>query len=230
VARFGPEVIRGGRSIYRIGILGGTFNPVHYGHLRAAEEIRELFTLDKVLFITAARPPHKEPEPILPFEHRHSMVILAIAEDPYFEALDIENQRPGRSYSIETVREIKKAYDSETEFYFILGLDAFLEIFAWKNFLELFLHTSFVVLSRPGYQRRDVGPVILKSLSSEYRFDEGKEAYVHPRFKAIYYREITHLDISSTRIREYVKEKRSIKFLTPPLVEKYIWEKGLYAE
>lgn len=221
---------RGGPSISRVGILGGTFNPIHYGHLRAAEEIRELFTLDKVLFITAARPPHKQPDPIIPFEQRHHMVILATAAEPCFEAVDLENQRPGRSYSIETVTEIKKAYNSGTEFYFIIGLDAFLEIFAWKNFLELFLHTAFVVLSRSGYKHQDLGPVILKSLSPEYRFNKQKEAYIHHQFKAIYYREITHLDISSTHIRENVRKKRSVKFLVPPLVEQYIWEKGLYAE
>jgi nicotinate-nucleotide adenylyltransferase len=228
-AKFDHNVITGGRSISRIGILGGTFNPVHYGHLRAAEEIRELFNLEKVLFITAARPPHKHPYPVIPFEQRHHLVTLAIYEEPYFVALDIENQRPGRSYSVETIKDLRKEYGSEAEFYFIAGLDAFLEIPTWKNFLELFGETAFVVLSRPGYKPQDLGLVIQESLSSEYRFSESKEAYIHQDLKTIYYREVTHLDISSTRIRQYVRQKRSIRFLVPPSVEKYIWGKGLYA-
>jgi nicotinate-nucleotide adenylyltransferase len=201
---------------------------VHYGHLRAAEEIRERFNLQEVLFITAARPPHKQPSPVIHFEERHHMVALAIQGEPNFAASDLENQRPGQSYSVETIKELRSAYGFGAEFYFIVGLDAFFDIPTWRNFLDLFQETAFVVLSRPGYSPRDLGHIISKNISSEYQLSETADSYVHQRLKTIYYQEITHLDISSTRIREYVRQKKSIHFLVPPAIEKYITEKGLY--
>jgi len=208
--------------------MGGTFNPIHYGHLRSAMEIREMFNLDRVLFIAAARPPHKNPSPLIPFKDRHTMITLALREEPSFEASDMEYIRPGQSYSIETLKELREEYGRSARFYFILGTDAFREITTWKNYEQLFQHTSFVVLNRPGFEYESLESFIRQTVSSDYSFSQTENAYIHPLLMPIYYCKTTLLDISSTKIREDVKARRSIRFLLPPSVEKYILEKGLY--
>ena len=110
----------------RIGLFGGTFNPIHYGHLRSAQEIRDWLNLVQVIFIPASDPPHKEKKDILPASQRAAMVRLAIADNPRFSLSDVEIQRPGKSYSVETVAYFHRHLGEEAELYFILGLDAFL--------------------------------------------------------------------------------------------------------
>ncbi len=214
--------------IIRLGIVGGTFNPVHFGHLRSAEEVRERFGLDRVLFITTARPPHKDPSPVVPFDHRHHMLRLALENEPYFTASDMEARRPGRSYSYDTLNELRREYGPEAWFLFIVGLDAFLEITCWKQYREIFGQTAFAVLNRPGYEVRGLKEYIRRNVSEEYDYNEKEEAFLHPRLNAVYYCRTTLMDISSTRIRELVGKRKSIRFLTPERVAHYITEKGLY--
>jgi nicotinate-nucleotide adenylyltransferase len=210
----------------RLGLLGGTFDPIHHGHLRSAEEIWEDFLLDRVLFIPAFLPPHKEERPISSFEHRQAMCNLAVDDNPHFGVTDLERFRKGPSYSIDTVRDIQRQHP-EAELHFILGRDAFLGIPSWGNFRELFSLCHFIVMTRPGYSR---GPVsgVLESVSPHFRHDPRSSRYLHPSGKFVHFWETTLLDISSTRIRQYFREEMSTRYLLPESVVEYIRENGLY--
>ena len=127
----------------KIGLFGGTFNPIHYGHLRPAEEIGDWLNLDPVIFIPASDPPHKEKKDLLPAPLRAEMVRLAIADNPRFSFSDVEINRPGKSYSVETIPYFQRHLGKTAELYFILGLDAFLEIGTWKDPAHPFYPLSF---------------------------------------------------------------------------------------
>jgi nicotinate-nucleotide adenylyltransferase len=192
--------------------------------------VREDCALDYVLFITSARPPHKEPHPLVSFEHRHTMLKLAIEGASALGTSDLENRRRGLSYSVETLDQLKKEFPSGTEYYFIIGVDAFLEIETWKNYRHLFEQCTFIVLNRPGFSDNDIECFITETIDKSYSFIKTERIFRHPRFNPIYYRKTTLLDISSSSIREYVRLGRSIRFLVPERVEQYIFQKGLYKE
>jgi len=210
----------------RLGLLGGTFDPIHHGHLRSAEEIWEDFGLDKVVFVPAYLPPHKDDQPISSFEDRHAMCCLAVEDNPHFAVSDLERHREGPSYSIDTIRDWQ-SQNLEAEIHFILGRDAFLGIPSWGDFRELFSLTHFIVMTRPGYSR---GPVnkVLETVSPHFRHDPRSARYLHPSGRFVHFWETTLLDISSTRIRQYIRESMSIRYLLPGKVEDYIYEHGLY--
>jgi len=212
----------------RLGILGGTFDPIHYGHLRIAEEACEELGLEKVLLIPGASPPHKGKKEISPFTDRFAMTKLGTEGSPVLEAADLEGRRQGFSYSIDTLREIHDIYGPGLELFFIIGMDAFLEIRTWKRHKDLFQETNFVVIKRPGFSDEEFGPLIL---SMDLGFEPGGEnnSYVLPSSgHSVIYKELTPLSISSTRIRELTATGRSIRFLVPESVRSYIVEKGLY--
>ncbi len=210
----------------RLGLLGGTFDPIHHGHLRSAEEIWEDFELDQVLFIPAYIPPHKEDQPVSDFDHRHAMCQLAVKGNPHFAVIDLERTREGPSYSIDSVRDLQ-ASAPDAEMHFILGRDAFLGIPTWGQFRELFSLTHFIVMTRPGYSR---GPVtkVLEKVSPDFRHDPRSARYIHPSGRFVHFWETTLLDISSTRIRQYFRENMSTRYLLPGAVEEYISRHGLY--
>jgi len=212
----------------KIGIFGGTFNPIHYGHLRPAEEIGDRLGLEPVIFIPSSDPPHKEKKDLLPAPLRGEMVRLAIADNPRFCFSDAELARPGKSYSVETIPGIRRLWGGEAELYFILGLDAFLEIGTWKNPATLFTLCHFVILTRPGFEKIFTPEHLPVDLASEFCYDPKKDGYMHPSGFGVFPREITALDISSTKIREALGRGNSIRYLLPPAVEKFIVEKRLY--
>ncbi len=212
----------------RIGIFGGTFNPIHLGHLRAAEEIRERFDLETVIFIPAAVPPHKGVEGGIPGEHRMEMVRLAISNNPHFSLSDIELKRPGKSYSISTIQFFRQQYGSDSEMFFILGMDAFLEIGTWKSFQELFSLCHFVVMTRPGFDKPFSVTILPPEIVSAFVYDEGGGRLIHRSGYSIYLQGITFLDISSTKIREEVSKGKPIRYLLPPEVERYIRQHRFY--
>jgi len=215
----------------RLGILGGTFNPIHYGHLRPAEEIRERLRLDKVLFIPSARPPHKDSDIIEP-HHRLEMVRLAIKSNPRFDVSTIEVMRKGKSYSVRTLEEIVEEYGSEP--FFLLGIDAFLEIPTWREADRLFSLTNFVILLRPPYtfQSLTQSPYLRSMTRSVLmELDQGiRQGYRKglQNGKSIFFERVTSMDISSTYIRKSLKTGKSIKYLLPVSVESYIMEHRLY--
>jgi nicotinate-nucleotide adenylyltransferase len=211
----------------RLGILGGTFNPIHLGHLRAAEEIGEDLVLDKVYLIPSGMPPHKPQAPIADFSHRLEMVRLACEISPLLEARDIEGKRHGFSYSIETLRSFHSSFGPDLDLFFIIGRDAFLEIRAWKEYKDLFGYASFVVINRPGFSTERL-TAFLKSLNAGFRRSSEGEYFRHPSGTVLLRRSITLMDISASKIRKKVRRGESIRFLVPEAVREYIERVGLY--
>ncbi len=192
----------------RIGILGGTFNPIHLGHLLLADEVRDKLKLDKVIFIPTYLPPHKSGTGLLSADKRMRLVKLAVKSNAYFEVSDIEIKRGDKSYSIDTVRQLKQEYPPEAKFFFITGSDSIKLLSEWKNIDELTRLAKFVVASRLNYP-----------LSS--RNGENLSKKILPLV-------IESLDISGARIRERIKNNESVRYLLPKEVYDYIVQNKLY--
>ncbi|MCF6463708.1 nicotinate-nucleotide adenylyltransferase [Clostridium sp. Cult1] len=199
----------------KIGIMGGTFDPVHNGHLVLAENARIKFNLDKILFIPTGKPPHKDNNYITSNIHRYNMTLLAINSNPYYFLSSIETQREGITYTIDTIKYLKTKSNS-TDFYFILGSDSLYQIHKWKDYEELLSLCNFIVAKRKGLDDRKLENRI-KELSQLYNSN-------------IHILESPLIEISSTEIRERVKNRLSIKYLVPKAVELYINKNNLYKE
>ncbi len=212
----------------RLGLLGGTFNPIHIGHLRAAVEVREAFNLDRILLIPSACPPHKEFQDVVSAEDRLEMVRLAVQGVPFLEASGVEVARPGTSFTIETLKYFQDHFGPEASIYFVIGLDAFSEIATWKSYKRLFPTAHFIVMTRPGTHFRDLKSFVFAHISEEYKYDINSNQYTHPHWCSIFCVEITHLNISATQIRTCMSHDRSISFLVPRIVEEYILKRNLY--
>lgn len=210
----------------KVGIFGGTFDPIHNGHLRVTEEIREIFSLDIVYFVPVFVPPHKKYQYIADSEDRVNMIRLAIRGNRFMKISDIEIKRGGISYSYDTVLFFEKKYK---DLYFIIGIDAFAEIKTWYRYREIFFHTNFIVMVR----QRGLKKIGIEMFPEEIRGDirqVGQGIFRHLSGTSILFQDITQLDISSTKIRELLKENRSIRYLMPERVEKYIDKRGLYRD
>lgn len=212
----------------RIGVMGGTFDPVHLGHLRIAEEAVEELELDEVIFIPAALPPHKPGMSILPFAHRWNMLQLALAGHPRFLPSDLENRLPGKSYTVITLRRLHEERGEDAEFFFFVGLDAFLELNTWWHFQELFRLAHIVVLRRPGYVLDDVGDFLHRKVSPLFIDEPDSRLFRHPELLTVHYLRNSCLAISSTDIRRLVARGRSIRYLVLPEIMRYIHENELY--
>lgn len=194
----------------KIAIMGGTFNPIHYGHLVAGEYVREKFDIDKVVFIPTGNPPHKDSN-IAHTEHRYIMTLLATSENPNFLVSPIEIDRQGITYTIDTLKEIKDMCSENTEIYFITGIDTINQIIHWKNSSELFEFTKFIVVQRP-----------------DYVLDDNIENIKKEQYDKIYFCKIPKLSISSTQIRKRVDNDKTISYLLPEAVKDYIYKNNLY--
>ncbi len=218
----------------RIGLFGGTFNPIHLGHLRAALEVKEGFELDEVFLIPAALPPHKLPGEVADAADRLRMIHLALENTSGLHVSDVELKRSGPSYTIDTVHHFKDSLPDKSRIYLTMGLDAFLEIDTWKSYEELLAQIPFIVISRsiagsqkdPGW--KGLQEYLKSAISSEYKFSKSQSCYQRAAKQPIYVYEVTALDISSTRIRNLIKKSRSIDYLVPPKVAEFIKSKGLY--
>jgi nicotinate-nucleotide adenylyltransferase len=197
-----------------IGLMGGTFDPIHMGHLVTAEEARQQFDLDYVVFVPAGTPPHKDEKGISLPEHRFLMTSLAVMSNPSFFVSRIEIDKEGPTYTIDTVRHFACEKEHCPEIFFITGADAILEIFTWKNYEELLRICTFIAVSRPGYSLDHFHDTLDRSC---------------PEMKnKVHLLEIPALAVSSTFIRERVALGKTIKYLTPEPVEQYIKKHGLY--
>lgn len=201
------------KKLLTIGLMGGTFNPIHYGHLVTAEEARFKFGLDRVIFIPSGHPPHKDDQEILDAETRFLMSVIATASNPRFEVSRIEIERAGPSYAIDTVSEIKSIFGVGCKIFFITGADAIYEILTWKDTDKLVQMCSFIAATRPGY--------CLK------RFKKEEIIKMKPK-PDIHFLEVPALAISSTDIRERVRRGEPINYLVPEGVESYIEKNGYY--
>jgi nicotinate-nucleotide adenylyltransferase len=211
----------------KLGILGGTFNPIHLGHLRVAEEIAEDLALEKVYLIPSGIPPHKNSRPLAEFSHRLKMARLASTLSPLLDVWDIEGKRPGISYSIETLGQFHAHFGSQLKLFFIIGIDAFKEITTWKEYQNLFEYTTFVVIGRPGYNAEKFSD-FLASVDARFEWNACRNCYCHPSGNILIMRDTTLMDISATQIRERIAKKKSIRFLVPEIVREYIEKTGLY--
>lgn len=197
----------------RIGIMGGTFDPIHFGHLVTAEAARVSFSLDQVVFVPSGKPPHKKDYSVTDVEDRYLMTILAVVTNPHFGVSRAEIDRVGYSYTVDTVLHFKHIYGEDAELFFITGADAILEILTWKNVEKLLGLCRFIAATRPGFDLAGLGKV-LKELP-------GLDGNLH-------FLEVPALAISSTDIRKRVLEGKSIKYLLPETAEYFIFKNGLY--
>ncbi len=199
----------------RIGILGGSFNPIHLGHLIMAQDAREAFDLATVLFTPCDRPPHKPAAPMAAIEHRAAMLEAALAGSLYFQTCDLEIKRGGTTYSIDTVRTLIRKYP-DNELIFIIGSDTLPELHLWKDAPELLRLCRFVTMARPGFDLQDMrnkdlqlGPELTQALLANVAIGH-------------------QVDISASDIRHRIAEGMSIRYLVPDTVEMYIAEHRLY--
>ena len=219
----------------RFGLFGGTFNPVHLGHLRAALEVKEGFKLSKIFLIPAALPPHKIPGDVVDAGDRLHMLNLALEDKAGFSVSDIELKRSGPSYTIDSVKYFKSTLPEKSQIYLVMGLDAFLEIDTWKSYEELLAQVAIIVINRPkrdsllsgdGWELLD--DYLTSNISGGYKFSESQSCYLSGDKQPIHIFEVTALDISSTRIRRLIKEGRSIGYLVPRRAAEFINSRGLY--
>lgn len=205
----------------RLGILGGTFNPVHFGHLRAAEEARERVDLDKVIFMPSGNPPLKVLD-LIDASHRYTMTRLATASNVNFVVSDIEIRQTEKSYTANTLQRLREIYP-EDELFFILGIDAFLDIPNWWQPEALISMIDFIVVARPGFDLMDIlkSPYVqsVDNALNQFQLKSGRKAFVL---------QMTPLGVSSTDIRRLLREGKSIKYLLPEKVEEYIYTHNLY--
>lgn len=211
----------------KIGILGGTFNPIHNAHLQIAAEVRDRLALDRVIFIPAATPPHKELDGGIDFAERSAMVALAIAGESAFTLSDLEEQRGGRSYSVDTLKELHRLYP-EDELFFIIGSDSFLEISTWYRSSEIFTLCNIVVVARPQALLTDLLTALPVAMRREFCYSAGEMRLAHRSGFCVYYLPGTPLAISSSDIRRLVRTGHSIHHLVPEAVARYIAAKRMY--
>ncbi|HWI55568.1 MAG TPA: nicotinate-nucleotide adenylyltransferase [Desulfobacteria bacterium] len=200
----------------RIGIMGGTFDPIHYGHLFIAECSRQKFDLNKVLFIPSGMPVHKKRPDIQPPEHRLEMTRLAIRDNPKFELSTIEIDRPGPTYTVDTLEVLHSINNHTQEYFFITGADAIMEILTWKDVDKVLELCHFIAVTRPGHSLDEINRVIQS-------FSETQRSRFH-----IY--ETVGILVSSTEVRERVFLNEPIRYLVPDDVEKYISANRMYRQ
>lgn len=210
----------------RVAVFGGTFNPVHYGHLRLAEEVRETCSLDKVVFMPTFITPHKLKESLTPADVRFELVRRAIEDNPGFTVSDLEIRREGRSFTIDSVRELKEAPGTGVSL--IVGSDSFNDITSWYEYEDLLRLASFIIVPRPGYPFRKPDEVLPVELANEFWYDSEAKEYVNSGGNSITYLDTTPIDISSSDIRERIRRGQSVRYLLPDSVIEFIHKEGLY--
>lgn len=211
----------------RVGVLGGTFDPIHNGHLRLADYVLNVFELDSVLFVPAARPPHKGQATVTSFAHRSAMVKLALTEPRFFMS-EMEAYRQGPSYSVDTLKELRNYLPPEIALFFIVGMDAFVEITTWKNCNQLLDYADLVVVARPAHPLELVRQV--SDSLGRYSFDSARSCWISSdHIGRIYPADMPHIGISSTAIRASIESGIPPGDLLPATVAEYIVKHRLFA-
>ncbi len=212
----------------RIGLLGGTFDPVHYGHLAMAETAIRRFRLQTVYFVTAVNPPHKCRTTHANFLDRHAMVALALFRKPKMVPSSLEYGGSGKSYSIDTVRQLKREVGDRAEIFFLIGMDAFLELPTWKDYRLLINYCSFVVYQRSGSEGQSVGDRLPRSLLERvFQVPKGATVAIHPGHRIYLIKDFSS-QASSTEVRGRVHQGGSLQRLVPKAVSEYIGKAKLY--
>lgn len=224
----------------RVGLFGGTFNPIHLGHLKAIQRVQKQFALNKCCLIPSAIPPHKNNSEIADAQDRVEMIRLALSSNSVITksvvVSDVELKRNGLSYTIDTIHYFKKTSPKDN-FYLIVGLDAFLEIDTWKSFKKIFTLIPLIVMARQvkkgeiiGNELKNIEYYLKNNISDDYALSVSKSCFVHTKTKKqpVFFIDTCPLEISSTKIRTLIKKGMSIKGLTPEKVENFIKNRGLY--
>jgi nicotinate-nucleotide adenylyltransferase len=213
-----------------IALFGGTFDPIHAGHLRAAKVAARKFRLDRIFFVPSGNPPHKRRDRLTPFPHRFAMVTLACQGDLRFVPSLLEAPRPDRRphYSIETARTVSESLEPADDLYFLLGLDSFLDLPHWKDYRHLFDLVDFIVVTRPGFGSAEILKVVprLRARGGTRASDATGGRKIQKG--AVHVLRGVHVPVASRDIREAVARRRRVTGLVPPLVEEYIRKEGLY--
>jgi nicotinate-nucleotide adenylyltransferase len=202
----------------RAGVFGGTFDPVHYGHLVVAEEVYVTLQLAEMVFVPTGQPPHKTKEAVAAAEHRLAMLELAIASNPHFTISRVDLDRPGPSYTVDTLRLLRKQWGEETAIYFVIGGDSLEELLRWRDPVGILEQLTYLVtVRRPGYNESE----------EYYDLLEARLPGLKQRLLVV---EAPQFEISATDLRLRVAEGRPIKYQTPESVESFIVQYGLYRQ
>lgn len=213
----------------KIGLFGGTFNPFHFGHLKITRFVKKQYGLDRVYLIPSATPPHKPGSDLAPASDRYTMVKNCIVNEPGLHISDKELTRTGPSFTIDTILEFKKELQTDAHLFLLMGSDAFLDINTWKQTDRIFSITSIIVMLRGELDNMDhIAAFIDEHISKGYTWEKNINEFTHGDKQTIYICRVPKIDISSTMIREYIKNHRSVDGLVPPDVAAFIKQKELY--
>lgn len=219
----------------RAGLFGGTFNPIHNGHLTVAVQSLRNLGLDCLYIVPCRTPPHKSPAYLAPAADRLHMIRLALPADDRYRISDVEIKRHGPSYTIDTIERFQTTIAPGSDLFLIMGMDAFFEIHTWKRYRRVLKRAQPVVVTRPRAGARQAGDVagpvqayIQSHLSRDYRRVEGQSAWQHTDRACIHLLPIDPVDVSSSRVRQRLEAGKAVSDLVPPAVNAYIEQKGLY--
>jgi len=211
------------------GLFGGTFNPIHNGHIRIASHVKQLCNLSRIIFFPSAAPPHKPGSDLAPAQDRYAMVEQSLAGMDGFCASDIELSRSGPSFTIDTIHAFDKQYGTGTRFFLLMGSDAFFDTPSWKKHTAIFAAVPIIVMPRgTSGLNRAIASFLDENISKGYTWNREKKQFVHDSLPPVYVCHVPKIDISSTMIRHRVKHHLSIKGLVPSPVEKIISKRNLY--
>ncbi len=210
----------------RVGLFGGSFNPIHFGHLRAAEEVREALNLDLLYFVPASSPPHKPEGDLAPAEHRLQMVRLATKGNRHFMVSEVEIRRAGRSYTIDTARYFLSTLRHQATLYVLMGTDQFVELETWKDCEEMVRLCSIAVHTR--LREGETTPRVSLAALNRFGYIKEEDHYVNPSGQTLSFVQTTFFPISATQIRHKIQKGESINYLLPGDVVDYIGRHSLY--
>lgn len=226
-------------GIVKVGVLGGTFNPIHFGHLHIAQSVQKLFSLSRVYFVVATMPPHKNCEFLIPFTHRYAMVSLALADHPQFIPSMVELEPRASVFSVDTMKKLSSRPDSSgDDLYFIAGGDSLAEVKSWRASERLLTAYNFIFAMRPGVRPPDFKAVLPERAVARVRDltrpgrsrTPGRLAGARGRESRIYIVDVGAPDISATRIRDLAASGKSVRRMVPGCVDDYIRKLHLYGE
>jgi nicotinate-nucleotide adenylyltransferase len=204
----------------RVGLYGGSFDPIHHGHLIVARSLAERLELDRVVLLPSARPPHKDGRTLAPPQDRADMVRLAIADEPLFEFSDFDLTRPGPTYTVDTVTHFRAVFGGQTELFWIIGADSLGELSTWRRAGDLVESCRVVTAARAGFAPADTLWIQLRRTLSDAQVDKVRAGIV----------ETPIIDISATDIRARIRAGHSIRYLVPEAIAAHIDQRGLYAD
>jgi nicotinate-nucleotide adenylyltransferase len=223
--------IRPGERVPRVGLFGGTFDPVHLGHIRVADEVRAGFGLHRMIVIPSAVPPHKRLKQVSDAGDRLAMVRMCFENRDGYEVSSVELERSGPSYTVDTIGHFLNEYPPPHEVFLLMGTDSFFEIHTWRDYGKIFRTIPVIVMRRPGFPTdiaEKAGHYLKTHVAPEYRCTDGGARFAHDTFRDVYFFDVSPYDISSTEIRHRVQHGEDVSFWLQDGVADYIRKKGLY--